>query len=78
MAGDTTAASDAWLVVASALVELSPRQRACVVLVDYADLDATSVAEALGTAEATVRVHLMRGRRILRRKLNLPDQEIEP
>ena len=78
MAGDTTAASDAWLVVASALGELSPRQRACVVLVDYADLDAASVAEALGTAEATVRVHLMRGRRILRRKLNLPDQEIEP
>jgi len=75
---DTTASSDAWLVLVDALGELSPRQRACVVLVDYADLDAAAAAAALGMAEATVRVHLMRGRRALRTKLSIVDQEVEP
>jgi DNA-directed RNA polymerase specialized sigma24 family protein len=64
--------------VVDALGELSPRQRACVVLVDYADLDAAGAAAALGMAEATVRVHLMRGRRALRTMLSIPDQEVEP
>ncbi len=75
---DATASSDAWLVVADALGDLSPHQRACVVLVDYADLDAAAAAAALGMAEATVRVHLMRGRRALRTKLTIVDQEVEP
>ena len=75
---DATASSDAWLVVVDALGDLSPRQRACVVLVDYADLDAAAAAAALGMAEATVRVHLMRGRRALRTKLTIVDQEVEP
>jgi RNA polymerase sigma-70 factor, ECF subfamily len=75
---DATASSDAWLVVVDALGDLSPRQRACVVLVDYADLDASAVAAVLGMAEATVRVHLMRGRRALRTKLTIADdQEVE-
>jgi len=75
---DATASSDAWLTVVDALGELSPRQRACVVLVDYADLDAAAAAAALGMAEATVRVHLMRGRNALRTKLSVPDEEVEP
>jgi RNA polymerase sigma factor (sigma-70 family) len=75
---DAELASDAWLTVVDALGGLSPKQRACVVLVDYADMDAAGAAATLGIAEATVRVHVMRGRRALREKLNLPDQEIEP
>ena len=75
---DATASSDAWLVVVHALGVLSPRQRACVVLVDYADLDAATAGAALGMAEATVRVYLMRGRRALRAKLSTTDQEVEP
>ncbi len=72
---DGTAGSDAWLTVVSALRELSPQQRASVVLVDYADLDAAAAGSILGIAEATVRVHLMRGRRALRVSLGLPQED---
>jgi RNA polymerase sigma factor (sigma-70 family) len=61
-----TDAAEAWLEVVGALRSLSSRQRACVVLVDYADLDAATAADILGMSAATVRVHLMRGRRALR------------
>ena len=74
---DGTAASDAWLTVSTALTGLSPTQRACVVLVDYTDLDAATAGSILGIAEATVRVHVMRGRRALRVALALP-QETAP
>ena len=58
--------SAAWLDVVGALGGLTPRQRACVALVDYADLDAAAAGRILGMGTATVRVHLMRGRRALR------------
>ena len=71
---DSTASSAAWLDAVAALGDLSPKQRACIVLVDYADLDAASTSAVLGMAEATVRVHLLRGRRALRARLNLPEE----
>lgn len=72
---DVTSSSDAWLTVASALGGLSPAQRACVVLVDYADLDAATAGSVMGIAEATVRVHVMRGRRALRASLAMPQED---
>jgi RNA polymerase sigma factor (sigma-70 family) len=72
---DPSARSDDWLMIADALATLSPRQRACVVLVDYSDMDAASAGKALGMGTGTVRVHLMRGRRALRERLNLPKEE---
>jgi RNA polymerase sigma-70 factor (ECF subfamily) len=71
---DSTASSAAWLDAVAALGDLSPKQRACIVLVDYADLDAASTSAVLGMAEATVRVHLLRGRRALRARLDLPEE----
>ena len=58
-----------------ALGALSPRQRACVVLVDYVDMDQAEVAGILGMAAGTARVHLMRGRRTLRASLGLAREE---
>ncbi len=71
---DSTGSSAAWLDAVDALGHLSPKQRACIVLVDYADLDAASTSVILGMAEATVRVHLLRGRRALRARLDLPEE----
>lgn len=72
---DPMTRSDAWLDVVGALGTLSPRQRACVVLVDYADMDSASAGRVLGIAPSTVRVQLMRGRRALREGLGLVDEE---
>jgi RNA polymerase sigma factor (sigma-70 family) len=72
---DVAKRSDDWLQVADALRSLSPRQRACVVLVDYADMDASGAARVLGMEAGTVRVHLMRGRRALRDRLGVPARE---
>lgn len=63
--------SDDWLEVIHALGAISTRQRACVVLVDYADMDSAGAAAVLGMSAGTVRVHLMRGRRALREGLGL-------
>jgi RNA polymerase sigma factor (sigma-70 family) len=52
-----------------ALRALSERQRAAVVLHDAAGYPAREVARIVGTTEAAVRVHLMRGRRRLRELL---------
>ena len=71
---DSTGSSAAWLDAVDALGHLSPKQRACIVLVDYADLDAASASAILGTAESTVRVHLLRGRRAMRARLDLPEE----
>ena len=49
-----------------ALGALSERQRAAVVLHDAAGYPAREVARIVGSTEAAVRVHLMRGRRRLR------------
>lgn len=71
---DATRASEAWLTVAGALGGISTAQRACVVLIDYADLDAATAGEILGIAAPTVRVHLMRGRQALRAALAIPEE----
>ena len=49
-----------------ALRTLSEMQRKAVVLHDYAGYRAAEVARIIGSTEAAVRVHLMRGRRRLR------------
>lgn len=49
-----------------ALRELSPNQRAAVVLRYEADLPVSEIARRMGTSAATVRVHLHRGRNRLR------------
>jgi RNA polymerase sigma factor (sigma-70 family) len=72
-----TGSSDIWLGMAEALGALSPRQRACVVLVDYVDMDPAAAAAVLGMSAGTVRVHLMRGRRSLREALGLTRREEE-
>ncbi len=64
--------------VFQALRTLSPMQRACAVLVDYADFDPDEAAVILGIAASTVRVHLTRARRSLRAALGAPDEELEP
>ena len=74
-AADGPGRSDDWLQVADALRSLSPRQRTCVVLVDYADMDASGAARVLGMKAGTVRVHLMRGRRALRERLGVAEGE---
>jgi RNA polymerase sigma factor (sigma-70 family) len=71
---DPAASTAAWVDVVEALGHLSPRQRACVVLVDYADLGPEEVAAALGMRASTVRVHLTRGRRALRQRLAIDDE----
>jgi len=65
------------LVVFEALRQLSPKQRASVVLVDYAGFDDHAAGRILGAAPATIRVHLSRGRHALRRALGAPDEETE-
>lgn len=58
-----------------ALGGLTPRQRACVVLVDYVDMAPDAVARILGTSATTVRVHVMRGRSVLRDRLGYERME---
>ncbi|HZB79601.1 MAG TPA: sigma-70 family RNA polymerase sigma factor [Actinomycetota bacterium] len=59
--------------VLRALRALSPKQRAAVILHDYADLPTNDVARILGVGQATVRVHVSKGRRRLRRLLEERD-----
>jgi RNA polymerase sigma-70 factor, ECF subfamily len=56
-----------------ALGALSERQRVSVVLHDAAGYPAREVARIVGSTEAAVRVHLMRGRRRLRELLREED-----
>jgi RNA polymerase sigma factor (sigma-70 family) len=62
------------LVIMEALASLSPRQRACLIMVDFAGHSAASTARILRTRESTVRVHLMRARRALREALDDPEE----
>ena len=59
--------------VASALSELPPRMRACVVLRYCEDLSTLQVAQTLGCAPATVVVQLREARKRLRILLDPPD-----
>jgi RNA polymerase sigma factor (sigma-70 family) len=72
---DAATSGDVFADVADALGALSGRQRAAVVLVDYVGLDAGAAGEVLSISPATVRAHLMRGRRALRAALELPEGE---
>ena len=74
---DVALPTDSFADLADALGALSGRQRAAVVLVDYVGLEAADVAEVLGIEPSTVRAHVMRGRRALRRALELPQGEDE-
>ena len=56
-----------------ALARLSEKQRASVVLHDAAGYPAREVARIVGSTEAAVRVHVMRGRRRLRALLQDDD-----
>ena len=56
-----------------ALGVLSEKQRSAVVLHDAAGYPAREVARIVGSTEAAVRVHLMRGRRRLRELLRVDD-----
>jgi RNA polymerase sigma-70 factor, ECF subfamily len=58
-----------------ALRALSERQRAAVVLHDAAGFPAREVARIVGSTEAAIRVHLMRGRRRLRETLEDQDDD---
>lgn len=69
--------SDDWPAMSRSLASLSMRQRACVVLVDYADMDSSQAGRALGISDATVRVHLARGRRALRIALGMTEAKDE-
>ena len=66
---------DDWLSIRAALRGISPRQRSAVVLVDYVGMDAGEAAEVLGISPGTVRAHLMRGRRGMRKGLGLTEPE---
>lgn len=74
---DASVPPDAFADLADALGALSGRQRAAVVLVDYVGFDAAEAGEVMGISPATVRAHVMRGRRALRRALELPEGDDE-
>ena len=44
-------------------------------LIDYADLDSDAAAAILGVTASTARSHAMRGRRALRAKLGIPEED---
>jgi RNA polymerase sigma factor (sigma-70 family) len=53
----------------AALLRLSPKQRACVVLHHYAGYPVKEIAAIVGSTAAAVRVHLSQGRKRLRADL---------
>jgi RNA polymerase sigma-70 factor (ECF subfamily) len=73
---DQTEAVAASVDLERALRRLPPRQRACVVLYHLADWPMEDIAEALGCREATVRVHLHRGRNALAVMLGSDTEEM--
>jgi RNA polymerase sigma-70 factor (ECF subfamily) len=75
-AGGADDAGDTGLDVLASLQELSPAQRAAVVLHYFDDLPVTEVAEALGCKPATASVHLHRARTRLAELLGeQPDEQ---
>jgi RNA polymerase sigma-70 factor (ECF subfamily) len=61
--------------VIRALAQLSPNQRAAVLLYDLEGFTGPEVGRLLGMSAATVRVHLFRGRRRLRETLGVEEDE---
>ena len=71
-------ASDARIDLHAALVQLPPRERACVVLRFYDDLTVPAVAARLGISVGTVKRYLSDGVRRLEALLGpLPDAQLE-
>jgi RNA polymerase sigma-70 factor, ECF subfamily len=59
----------------AALGELPMKQRAALVLRHYAGYETHEVARIIGVSQATVRVHLSRGRRRMRELLEESDED---
>jgi RNA polymerase sigma-70 factor, ECF subfamily len=59
----------------AAIAQLSGQQRAALLLRHYAGYETKEVARIIGTSQATVRVHLSRGRKRLRELLEEPDED---
>jgi RNA polymerase sigma-70 factor, ECF subfamily len=59
--------------VVRALARISPKQRAALILHDYADLPTSEIARIMGIARTTVRVHVSQARRRLRTLLEVGD-----
>ncbi len=57
------------------IAQLPRQQRAALVLRHYAGYETREVARIIGTSQATVRVHLSRGRKRLRQLLEEPDED---
>ncbi len=75
MAADESVASPEFVGLMDALRQLSPNQRAAVVLRHVLDLEVQEVARRMGVAAPTVRVHLHRARGRLRGLLG--DEEVD-
>jgi RNA polymerase sigma-70 factor, ECF subfamily len=72
---DQAASAAGLAALVPALRQLSPAQRAAVVLHYEADLPVQEVARRMGTSAGAVKVHLFRGRRRLRELLG--DDEVD-
>lgn len=66
---DHTWPAEVDLDVIAAVARLSPRQRAVVYLTYWVDLSPSSVADVLGISEGSVKQHLARARRTIRKEL---------
>jgi len=78
---DPAAHDDDHLVTANAvrqaLSDLSPKQRACVVLRYYEDLSVLEIADQLGCAEGTVKRHLADARTRLAAQLGVTEESVQ-
>jgi RNA polymerase sigma-70 factor (sigma-E family) len=63
--------------VRRALSDLSPKQRACVVLRYYEDLSVLEIADQLGCAEGTVKRHLADARARLAAQLGVTEERVQ-
>lgn len=63
--------------VRQALSDLSPKQRACVVLRYYEDLTVPEIADQLGCAEGTVKRHLADARSRLAAQLGVTEESVQ-
>ena len=63
--------------VRQALSDLSPKQRACVVLRYYEDLSVLEIADQLGCAEGTVKRHLADARTRLAAQLGVTEESVQ-
>ena len=63
--------------VRQALSDLSPKQRACIVLRYYEDLSVLEIADQLGCAEGTVKRHLADARTRLAAQLGVTEESVQ-